>query len=172
MPYDIFKHKIMTKLIPFIVFFSLCLLNTSARCQHEHFKVIDHLCSSSDEILLVNIIEDKPDNWGSLSTCFSEVKAVVLETFKITRYSGTDEFKFRRMMYCGDTLSFTKGNLLQAGQPYIVFLRSGPPDLYDDIVGIQYQLSDYILGVQEPTDDLYSHLTWWHREEKKRLRKE
>ncbi|HEY5747614.1 MAG TPA: hypothetical protein VIU12_16180 [Chryseolinea sp.] len=154
-----------------VLIFCLFLVNTFARCQYTHYEAIDCLCATADEILLVNVIEDKPDIWwSSLATCFSDTKAAVTETFKVTRFSGAHEVEFRRLMDCVDTLLFPKEKLLKVGQSYIIFLSSSRPVANSHIGQVKYVVSDYILGVQELNDDLYRHLKWW-QEQRERLKK-
>lgn len=52
----------MINLIHSILILSLCLTNTLAKGQDV--EAIDCLCETADEILLINIVEDKPDIYG------------------------------------------------------------------------------------------------------------
>ncbi len=159
----------MIKLTRSVLILSLCMVNAFARCQYTHYEAIDRLCATADEILLINIVEDKPDvGWSRLSTCFSFVKATVADTFKITKFSGAHELVFRRMMSCVDTLDFPKEKLLKIGQPYIVFLSSWLSTDDNPAGTVKYSPSDYILGIQESNDDLYQYLKLWQKQQRRK----
>lgn len=158
----------MVKLGRPILIFCLCLLSAPAKSQGDRYSGIDHLYSISDEIFLISIIKDEPSLWRSLMTCFSDVTATISEVLKATRFSGkTYDLKFNRIMHCDDMKDFPREKLLRPNHSYLVFLVSHEPESGNFTEPIVYELSDYILGVQELNEDMYIHLRGLQREEER-----
>lgn len=109
------------------------------------------LWRKSDEILLVKVVMEERSLFSSLGTCFSNVNAEVLRSYKLTRIdSALKELRFSRTCSCDDFF-FPEARMLTNGKQYFIFLSSDHPGMYRDKKN--YSLVDNLLGIQEYSDD-------------------
>lgn len=131
----------------------------------QGYESIEHLFSKADEILVVKVLNEKTTS-ESYMTCKSYITAEITQQLKITRLNAdTRKIQFVRILGCTEGNIFPPERILDKKKRFIVFLSSVDPG-YDSISNmIEYPLSDYILGLQAYTEDLFKYLQNKLREE-------
>ena len=132
----------------------------------QGYESIDYLYSKSDEILVVKVLGEKTAS-ESYMTCKSYVTAEVAQQLKITRLNAnTRNVQFVRILGCAKGSIFPHERILENGKRFIVFLSSANPG-YDNLRNVsEYSLTDYILGLQPYTEDLFEYLQIKQREKR------
>jgi len=146
------------------IFTVLSLLALSHLACGQGYGSIEHLFLRADEILVVKIVDEKTAS-ESYMTCNSRVTAEIEALLKVTRLkSDTGKIHFIRILRCAEGSMFPPERILDKGKRYILFLSSINPG-YDLINKHDlYPLTDYILGIQEYTEDLFRYIQNKQRE--------
>jgi len=139
-----------------IVIIGLLLFSTTTKGQGT--AAFEFLYSLSDEIIVVRNTNERTVS-ESLIQCKCYVDAEVVERLKVNRLLPDEKIiHFVRILSCDDRGSVPEGLLLNKNKKYIIFLSSESPG-YDTIRNNkEYTLSDYILGIQEYSEDLAKYL--------------
>lgn len=132
----------------------------------QGYESIEHLFSKADEILVVKVLNEKTAS-ESYMTCKSYVTAEITQQLKITRLNAdTRKIQFVRILGCTEGNIFPPDRILDKEKRFIVFLSSANPG-YDSISNMnEYALSDYILGLQAYTEDIFRYLQIKQREKR------
>jgi len=142
-----------------IIFLGCLMLNSLA---YSQYTVSEHLWSSADEILLVRVIEEKPELWRSITTCTSDVIVQIVNTYKSTRFaSDVKNVIFARLYDCSKEPIASNASMLKKDKRYIIFLLSKEPsevEIAEEGKKKIYSLSDLALGILEYNDQLEGFL--------------
>ncbi|NOS93401.1 MAG: hypothetical protein HOP30_15890 [Cyclobacteriaceae bacterium] len=139
-----------------IIIIGLMLFSTITKGQG--IAAFEFLYSLSDEIIVVKITNERTAS-ESLIQCKSYVDARIVEGLKVKRLLPDEKIiHFVRILSCNEKGNVPEGLLLDKSKQYIIFLSSESPG-YDTIGNHkEYALSDYILGIQEYSEDLAKYL--------------
>ncbi|HEY5746318.1 MAG TPA: hypothetical protein VIU12_09600 [Chryseolinea sp.] len=136
-----------------LAFFCLAWSNNSA---YGQYIVAERLWDKSDEILLVRILSEEDDSISPVINCTYDVQIAILMVYKLTRLDNdVKELRFARLHKCPEP-NVAHDDRLRQDRQYIVFLMSQQSGAAMN--GTIYALSDYVLGIQEYSENLEQFL--------------
>jgi len=157
----------MLKYLRTTIVFGLILLSSLA---YSQYQVSEHLWTSSDEIVLIKVIDEKAELWQSLTGCKSYVTVEIIRTYKSKRFAPElKQLIFERLFNCSKEHGATNAPKLKRDMQYIIFLSSENPGEVihpGEATRKIYHLIDLGLGILEFNDQLEGFLSTKQREKR------